>query len=101
MSLPHSSAQDEQSGGKKCIISTSNFFSLLMVVNLSDLYGKSRLSGGWANHSQPVWAEHCYPHATRDRISQEYLFCLGPVQRVSCFRNKSIDQFHIITKLLE
>ena len=21
--------------------------------------GKRRLSGGWANHSRPVWAEHC------------------------------------------
>ena len=21
--------------------------------------GKSRLSGGWADHSRPVWAEHC------------------------------------------
>ena len=22
--------------------------------------GKSRLSGGWADHSRPVWAEHWY-----------------------------------------
>ena len=38
----------------KCSISA--FFSLLY---LSLSGGKSKLSGGWADHSQTVWAERC------------------------------------------